>query len=297
MENKNKNHEDTVKGDKTGTPKSEKDFIQLEVFKKLSLASRNVRVILLALITTCILIFAGFWNSIEFGWLESRITMHQLQLKWIEHFENNTAPKHLDKKGIITFERCKEYYISENYNKQILTSQLENLNKAKIDHVIFIKVPFFGVCFDVNDLGLIGGFSLIILYFVLLYSYVYKRNHLETAFEMIENIKDEDTKVNAYRLISMDQVLTIPRPSFKYGRILRKVPRMLYYIPIMIFSIVVVNDALTFKSGAILLNSLGKTILLYVMSAVFWILLLAETLVCIYVIKQTDDLWHKRFPI
>lgn len=39
--------------------------------------------------------------------------------------------------------------------------------KAYVDNVYFIRVPFFGVAFDINDLGSIGGLSLIVILIML----------------------------------------------------------------------------------------------------------------------------------
>ena len=116
--------------------------------------------------------------------------MHEYQLVWYNSISKGTIPPHLSKKETALFQKCKDFYKKKHYTKNILEAELEYLDDAKLNNIIFIKVPVFNVTFDVNDLGLIGGISITIIYFLLLYSLINRYNQIENAFHLITSLKN-----------------------------------------------------------------------------------------------------------
>ncbi len=270
--------------------------LYLEMLNRLTVTNRIVRIIVVVLVMTSILLFVGFWNSVEFGWTESRINILEKQLYWVEHLENKSKPTDLSAEENILFNKCKEYWDSKCHTKETLIAEINCLRTAKINNIIFFNVPFLGITFDINDLGMIGGFSLTIIYFLLLYSFLNKHNQLEVIFKKLDTINNTHFKNNAYYLIAMDQVLTVPRDSIKEGKNLRKFPRLLYIIPIVVFIFVLIYDLYTFSVGVDKLDSIAKTIIGYITSFIFFIIMIFELIYCLHIIIKTDILWNENFP-
>ena len=281
---------------KNGSSDHNDNSIYLEMLNRLTVTNRIVRLIVVVLVMTSIFLFVGFWNSVEFGWIESRITILEKQLNWVSYLDGNTRPEDLSSEESILFDKCQEYYDTKCHTKETLIAELNNYRAAKINNVIFFKIPFLGITFDINDLGMIGGLSLTIIYFLLLYSFINKHNQLEVIFKKLDKIENTHFKENAYYLIAMDQVLTIPRDSIKEGKNLRKAPRLLYIIPIVVFVFVLTYDLYTFSVGVYKLNSMAKTIIGYIVSSVFLVIMTFELVYCLHIIIKTDKLWNQNFP-
>jgi len=269
--------------------------LNLQTIMKVENSSKVVRMILVFLLFACVILFIGFWNSLDFSWLNSRIKMHEYQLEWYKYISKDTIPPNLSKNNAALFYKCKDYYHKKHYTKDVLEAELEYLNDAKLNNAIFIKVPVFNVTFDVNDLGLIGGISITIIYFLLLYSLINRYNQIDNAFHLIKGIKSKEEQKSAYFLISMDQVLTLPRNIRKF-KLVRLLPRTFYFYPIIILLSIFINDLATFKIGNYYLDSFWKVILVYIGSFIFLGLSIFQAFLCLRMVNKTDKLWRINYP-
>ncbi len=276
--------------------KNEIGQLHLQTILKVEDSSRIVRMTLVFLVFACIVLFIGWWNSLNISWLESRIKMHEYQLYWYKNIVNDKAPNNLSTKETILFQECKDYYNSKHYTKAILIAELGGLNEAKLNNTIFIKIPIFNVTFDVNDLGLIGGFGITIIYFLLLYSLINRYNQLDNVFHLIKKLGNKIEKESAYYMLSMDQILTLPRKGIIHYKVIRLIPRFLYFIPILVLLAIFINDIITFDIGYYYLNSLGKVMAIYAASLVFLFLSITQAIWCLIIVIKTNDLWEKNYP-
>lgn len=173
------------------------------------------------------------------------------------------------------------------------------LMKSYVDNTFTIKVPFFGITFDVNDLGLLSGFAFLILLILFRFSLMREYENTYLAFEAVED--DKEILVPFYNLLSMRQVLTIPpilkpipgmqhREGFRWATI---IPKILSFLPFGTLTVVVINDFLTQNIGDIL--SSGHTLFLYIASVALGVLVLVTTVSCLRVWINIDNEWHKRW--
>jgi hypothetical protein len=51
----------------------------------------------------------------------------------------------------------------KKYREELLKQKFSNLQKSVIENSYIIKLPFFGVSFDINDLGFLGGLGIVII--------------------------------------------------------------------------------------------------------------------------------------
>ncbi len=269
--------------------------LNLQTILKVENSSKTVRMILVFLLFACVILFIGFWNSLNFSWLGSRIKMHEYQLMWYNYISKGTTPPNLSKENTALFQKCKDFYKKKHYTKDILKAEIEYLENAKLNNTIFIKVPIFNVTFDVNDLGLIGGMSITIIYFLLLYSLINRYNQIDNAFHLIKGLKSKTEQKSAYFLISMDQVLTLHRDIRKF-KLVRLLPRTFYFYPILILLAIFINDLATFKIGNYYLDSFWKVILVYTGSLIFLGLSSFQAFLCLRMVNKTDLLWRINYP-
>lgn len=79
--------------------------------------------------------------------------------------------------------------------------------RAYIDNVQYIKIPFFGIAIDVNDLGVVGGFSLVIILLLFRFSLSREIKNLNISFK--ESFM-HGKLCEFYHSLAMRQVLTVP---------------------------------------------------------------------------------------
>ncbi len=275
--------------------KNEIGELNLQTILKVENSSKTVRMTLVFLLFACVILFTAWWNSLNTSWLESRIKMHEYQLYWYDYISKGITPANLSKKETALFQKSKDFYKKKYYTKNILEAELEYLNNAKLNNTIIVRIPVFNITFDINDLGLIGGLGLTIIYFLLLYSLINRYNQIDNVFHLIEGLKNKDEKKSAYYLISMDQILTLPRKITQY-KLIRLSPRVLYLIPILVLLAIFINDIATFNIGYYYLDSLGKVVILYTTSFIFLCLSIIQAIFCLNIVKKTDKLWLTNYP-
>jgi hypothetical protein len=109
-------------------------------------AAKRVRFTMIVLVVVTVLVLAGFLNS----WYA-----HSWAFNRIEAMEMQESPYNQ-----LFLEQCKKDVNSCLQDKELRHT---NLAKSLIENNYNVKVPFFGVSFDINDLGLLGGLSLMIV--------------------------------------------------------------------------------------------------------------------------------------
>ena len=169
-------------------------------------SSKRIRTILTILVVVTVLILAGFLNSWKgYAWNSERIRFRQdyvnaLNIR-IEQLEKAKKQLGTSPNGFATelnnlpdvFKKMPARYGSEECGKtlnagatkeenekaindqlrcftgakEVSTKFLEHSIRAYVENTYLIKVPFFGVAFDINDLGVIGGLSLIVILLML----------------------------------------------------------------------------------------------------------------------------------
>lgn len=166
-------------------------------------SSRRIRTILTILVVVTVLIFAGFLNSWQgYAWNRERIRFRQDYIREVNvridqlkkasqqptsspndvpDLDANLTPllqklppsygsKECEKKlnnGASREEAINDRIICYEGVKGLSDEFLKDSVRAYVENAYLIRVPFFGVAFDINDLGLIGSLSLIVILIML----------------------------------------------------------------------------------------------------------------------------------
>ncbi|HVI10379.1 MAG TPA: hypothetical protein VND65_18970 [Candidatus Binatia bacterium] len=117
---------------------------------------------------------------------------------------------------------------------------LEGTSSALVDNRFFVHVPFFGMTFDVNDLGILAGVGLVSVMLLLWFSCGTELENLRVSFTETQKLK---CLAEFYRLAAMRQVLTIPPLP---GREIRWfeiwLAKPVYFIPLAVYLWLFIED-------------------------------------------------------
>jgi hypothetical protein len=233
-------------------------------------ASKRTRIIMVSIVVASVLTFAGFLNSLEHNWMLQRIQAAAVtDSPYVrKKFPNVSDPKVFEKDQEVFFKSLMDSYVINTYT---------------------IRVPFFGVTFDVNDLGLIGGVSFIVLLLLFRFSLGRELDNLILSFEEAKQVKELPV---FYNLLAMRQVLTVPPTSRREAvAMIMIIPKLLSFLPLMVLSIVIAHDFLTYDVGASI--NVVHTVLLYIFTAMLWAFVLIESISCLTVWLKIDAAWRK----
>ncbi len=161
-------------------------------------AAARTRTVTYILIIATILIGIGFWNSLRGAWATERVKAaydknytdkYKLFIDDKLLLENNHLERNLDKKRF-----------DEILQEQAL--------RGFIDNVRFVRIPILGIAIDVNDLGPIGGLTLIIMLLLLRFSLSREIKNLNVSFR--EAVRHNQL-CGFYHSLAMRLVLTVPK--------------------------------------------------------------------------------------
>jgi hypothetical protein len=177
-------------------------------------------------------------------------------------------------------------------NKDQLNLITQRLENARLEYVSLVRIPFFGIVFDVNDLGLLGGFTFVVVLMWFRFSLWREYYNLRTTFR---EAKSEHLKF-CYRTLAMNQVLTVP-PALSQNQPQEKpwgkVVRVLYFLPLAVQLIILGHDLWTFEDGR-LVNEFN-TIFGTSASLCFGVLSGMLTYWCYRLSDEIDKEWDEAF--
>jgi hypothetical protein len=250
------------------------DFLQ-QYMDAVKEASNRTRQILLVMIVASILVFAAFWNTRQDGWVNSRLRDATLAVEKLGDAKTTDA------------------------TAAPVLYKLQWIQKIRAEQVSQIQVPVIGISFDVNDLGMLGGFAFIVFLIWVNYSVWHLSTNLRLALEFAKNLDEQEPTqllYYTYQNLAMRQVLTIPpKPASirtsegKFKSLLQKASKLLYALPFIVQTIVVWHDWITTDIGN-RYNSNATRIVL-IMEIAFWCLNGILTIICFYIWRKTYETW------
>jgi hypothetical protein len=188
-------------------------------------AAKRTRLVAIVLVVASILVFIGFYNSLRWSWPGERIrsaydpdnkSVHKALD--VEHHPRLLSDDDKDGKTPV-----------DDFRKQIQEASV----RAYVENVRFVRVPFVGVAFDVNDLGMIGGIGLILILFVMRYSLSREIKNLNFSFREAARLNQYG---EFYHALAMRQVLTVPHMAGETrNRLLAVSPQFVHVLPALIF--------------------------------------------------------------
>lgn len=276
-------------------------------------SSDRARWVLLTLQVTCIVIFMALWHETPFAWTYSRLQTAQAAV-WLldcgtNHPENadsaaagsqdkhpechyiDTNGKPLDRPFSADEIRRAQRFLAEwRLPPEQAREQLKELQESMVNRAMNVSVPFLGITLDVNDLGLLGGASFLLLLVWFYYSLQREERNVAALFQAT---RDEDLS-DVYELLAMTQVLTIPpRPAASPSRFWGKLPALLFWMPSLVQILVLLNDAETLYRSIVVGRWFGVTE--FAASLLFLLAMVWTTSQCAAKSGEVFDHWQGAF--
>lgn len=257
--------------------KPEEYDLTKEIVSRAVHSIRRVRSLFMALLLATGLGFAGFWNSLDIGWLDARIEKYekarllapaicaldsandrhaQVKLQTLLDSLDLNNYQFLNLKG-----EFKKYWLctkskDSTYLYYDLQEKLKLQWASRVQNVWLIKIPWLGIYFDINDLSLLGGIGFVILMGCLRYTMHLRYENIKMAFEVLKGEDSHGLKRNLFNLMSMSLVLTRAHknhqekpPSWLGITPFRAIPFFLMLMPLIVHLGIIVNDLGTAFKG------------------------------------------------
>jgi len=195
-------------------------------------ASARTRSIITVMVVLIILVLAGLFNSLQSQWMKKRMIA----------VGNQTNHDYLDSKLDRAPTGDKDAIEFYHKRREALAAALET---AYVEGSLVVKVPFFGITFDVNDLGVIGGLAFLIVLSCYRFFLSREIDNLRISFT-VARYAGADQLANFYSLLAMRQVFTIPESGFiNRTPFLKYVPKLINWIPALLLILVATHDYVT----------------------------------------------------
>jgi len=203
-----------------------------------SVRSRNLIVVL---IVASVLTGVGVLNSLQDSWMVRRIDLLRscdstYLIKYV-----GPCPARVQYGSDGEFERDRDLY------QRRYLAFMSSASTALVDNRYFVHVPFFGLSFDVNDLGMLSGVGLLSILLLLRFSAGTELENLKLSFRETYRLK---CFAEFYRLAAMRQVLTIPRlPERQVREVEKLLAKPVYFIPVGVYLWLFIHDLETYGLG------------------------------------------------
>jgi hypothetical protein len=251
-----------------------RDFIDAAVD-----SSRRTRTLITVLVVACVLAFAGYLNSLQSAWMLQRVQI-------ASDPANQYVAQKLGTQPSLDDPRYDALYGA--------------LVKSYVDNAMSVEVPFFGVSFDINDLGLLSGIGFVTVLVLLRFSLRSEIASLRLVFKAASRtIKGDSAQLESvYDLLASRQVFTVPhvqdeRMHWVTRRpwVLRAMPKLTCFLPLVVYSMVAINDYQS-QNIANAINPLHTRILL-IYTGVLWVAIGVLSTWCYMRLAQIDRIWDE----
>ncbi len=160
-------------------------------------------------------------------------------------------------------------------------------SQGLVENRFFVHVPFFGLSFDVNDLGMLAGVGLTSTLLLLWFATETELENLKLSFAETKKLKCFG---EFYRLAAMRQVLTIPPlPDREAGALEIWLPKPISFLPLAVYLWLFIHDLGTYRIGT-QLNTLRMNI--FVGSELLFLCAIAALAVqCFRLERRIDTTW------
>jgi hypothetical protein len=127
-------------------------------------------------------------------------------------------------------------YFESNFDEKQQIAMFRPFSENKY----YVKLPFFGAAFDINDLGLFSGISLVIVLLLLRFSVSREIKNLKYGFK---TAKANNFLKDFYYSLAARQIFTVPHMKDEHRNLwLVQSPKLIILLPFISYSYVVVYD-------------------------------------------------------
>ncbi len=243
-----------------------------------------------------ILLFVGHHNSAKDSWFNSRIDVAR---DAITNKVWNFKPGTLIGRAETARQWAEAHHFASEHDIDL---HLRALEEARVNRVILLGIPFFGVSHDVNDLGLLGSVALLVLMASLKYAMARQHENLYLALYRVRQLFRQEGEVPSqngtanlvYHSLAMSQQFTQPPSLARWGAVRRLgFSWVLLPLPLAVQMFALWHDWSS-RSFGLVLNA-NATISSLIVQAISLIAVLLLTIACFLYCHSNDIRWRKTF--
>jgi len=277
-------------------------------------ASDRVRRLILIAIVASILGFAAFWNSQDKTWWNERLLNVRIAVRnkvWEPGTEARLQAcladprRNFSKVGFL--DSCDEIDHAIKVGKDKRHGEhswkvlLQELEARRTGDMTMVSVPFLGVHFDVNDLGVFSALGLMVISFTLAFAIARQHENLYLCLWKVRRIAEQENLYDDgqstanffYHSLAMAQVFSRPPTLARWrpGVCGRLAVQVLFLMPAVAQALIWWNDRATLSRARSMIPGFA------VLSMRMQSLLLLAIIVCNFVsccYMRADDIRWKR---
>jgi hypothetical protein len=270
-------------------------------------SAKRSRTVAILVVITCILVFTGLLNELKSNWLLSRIKGSQTPDS--DYIQEKIGPPPVDWNTADPEKSALRYY---DYRYKEFTAAM---TRAYVDSALLLRIPFFGIIIDVNDLGLLGGISFIVL--LVWYRFCLSReiDNLRLSFSEVaggagdfgdDHASHADDGQRArhqrrlrefYNLLAMRQVFTVPNTGhIKRTPLLQWTPKLICWLPVILHCSVTGYDLLNTPGIGNTLNPIRFGVLA-ITEVVFAVVLIFLAAMATRRLRLIDGIWDGQWRL
>lgn len=246
-------------------------------------ASKRTRVVTIVLVVASVLVLMGLLNSLQSHWMLRRmVALGNIHGQYTQS-KLGPYPSRQDFQDESIFMKAEGLY--EQRYKDLYSA----VARAYVENSLVIRVPFFGFSFDVNDLGLLGGISFLVILGCFRFCISREVDNLRLSFHEAHRL---ERMQEFYNLLAMRQVFTVPHtPYINRTLFLKITPKLICWFPLLVHLSVTLNDFLTAWIGRELQNFRFTLLISSEFLIAFLLIILAATVT--NRMRRLDELWDQ----
>lgn len=258
-------------------------------------ASKRTRANTIVLVVASVLLFIGWYNSLLWAWPIDRVrrAFDPQDLSIYRGLDIKNRPL-LNPELPKDSEQLRGYINKEGFSPtDMYRLQMQwAVARGYVENVRFVRVPFFGIAFDVNDLGMIGGIGLITILLLMRYSLSREIKNLKFSFR---EAAQHNQLAHFYHALAMRMVFTVPQMKDEsVNRTLAMAPKFICILPAIVFSLVVLYDYFTVFSSWPLFN-FREVVLQLSVEAIWFVLIWLLSIKCWERHSHIDGIWDSNW--
>jgi hypothetical protein len=257
-------------------------------------ASRS-RHVLLALLIASVVTFFSSWNIRDEAWLRARLMVEEDVLRWWSNLRTNQAPSFGDPARIRRFQQARLFFTERLVGGDAVDSarvaeEVEVMRQVRVEDLLTLRMPLFGVVVDLNDLTFVSGVSFAAILMWLSFALSTERRNLQFVFR--KAVEWEKLGL-CYDLLMMRQVLSRPPgsdepPKFHLGW--RRILLILLPLGVQIYVVYHHLDSLAAAESISHASAATGWTLAWIVTLLVFLL----TIRCVVVSIQSDIEWERR---
>jgi hypothetical protein len=245
-----------------------------------TISSDRTRATIYVLVIAVVIIFTAYRQTIYPGWIDARLLKLQTAAACLKAKIENTpqcVPAVKYSKDFLYVERGTELLFKHRFESD-LKEQISILLKLRTE-ALSLRLPFFGVAMDVNDLGVIGGIFLASILYIL-NAWLYREvDNVNRAMKKVATLTGNEKKEHLEHLL-MTQVLA-SRKGITLG---------VFFLlaGVLVVHGFVLRSDITTRSTAGALQGEGWALFETVLDGFFYIVVVILSLLCGYRQRKLD---------